>query len=203
MASNEYTYVLQMENFTGNVMAKPLGQSRSNQYIHKFSIYVASRELIGKDWNPREDPNIFYDPSIDSVEPRCEYLRWMNDEEIEELKTLYYIGATCTSGMLHISDSSNTTHDGHRKIRRRYCIYQVQCTIYDLMAMETEGDRALANMVGTPLSLPPSTQLPPSATAAVQKSLDMVNESMAKYLPPSITTHLALTQEATNVVITE
>lgn len=175
-------YLLQLENFDGTVKAKPLGKSVKLSFIYKFAIYVATREKLGRDWNAKEDGDLFYDPVIDAREPQGEYLRWMSDEEVADMNPEYgNVGAICHGGILHVFDSSKTAQ-GCRKIKKRYTVYKVQPTIWDLMAAETEGDICLRELQQVPLCITAS------ATAGVKHILDEPSPTAAKYLPPGYMT---------------
>ena len=191
-------YLLQLENFDGTVRAKPLGKSVRLAFIYKFAIYVSTREKLGRDWDAKEDGDLFYDPIIDCREPQGEYLRWMNDDEVADLNPEYgNVGAICHGGIIHVFDSSKTTTQGCRKIKRRYTVYKVQPTIWDLMAAETEGDICLRELQRVPLCITAS------ATAGVKHVLDEPSPAAAKYLPPGYMTEefnrLRLTNAPSNV----
>ena len=174
------TYVLQIENFDGKIVSKPMSKSNVKQFIYKFALTISTHEYLGRDYSP-EDGNLFYDPLISAREPTREYLRWMMDDEIAELnpendKT----GATCIAGILHLCDNT-VLRNGHRKIKKRYAIYLVKPTIWDMMATETEGDKRLQTLQAAPLCLTDDS------LASIRGDLDEPSDGMDKYLPASYT----------------
>ena len=177
------SFVLQVESFEGTINAIVLGQSRSKAHICTFATYVASHEMLGKDWDVKTDGNIFFDPRIDAREPSGDYLRWMLPTEIAEFNANASKGCDLVHGILHVGDARNCSSDGHRKIKRRYRIFITPVTIYDLMEMESSllsGDTR-----NTPLALPSPSELPASATAAVASTIFDSDKNLSKYLPES------------------
>lgn len=149
--SSNATFVAQVENFEGTVRAKPLGKSDLKPHILRFVEYVAAREMLGHDWNAKEDGDVFYDPIINDREPTKKYLRWMTQEEIDELNSENNSGALCETGILHVSDNSKLV-SGCRKICKRYTIYKVEPTIWDLMNAETPHEELFRQITaGNPL----------------------------------------------------
>lgn len=138
-------YVVQVESFDGKIMAKPLAKSESKRHAYKFMEYVAAREMLGRDWNASEDGDVFYDPVFNCEEPDGEYLRWMTEEEVAELNPITEgnAGASCIGGISHVYNSSRVTKEGYRMMKRRYCTYKVEPTVYDLMESETDGEKKL------------------------------------------------------------
>jgi len=176
------TYVLQQENFVGEVNAMILGQSPKDSHIFLFTTYVAAHQLLGREWNPKIDGNIFYNNNINKAEPKTQYLRWFLPEEIKAFNETHSYGCELLQGILQIS-ALNDLSNGRRKIQRRYRIQYTPYTVFDLMAAEGATDQAFAN--SGPLALPPPSQLPASATAAIASHLPELDSNLAEYLPKS------------------
>lgn len=181
-------FIVTLENFEGsNIYGKPLGRSCRKGYAMKFASAVATRMALGHDYRPDVDGDVFYDPVINGSEPTDEYLRWMTDEESAALKPEENVGGVFVAGIVHVSDS-NTLLRGCRRIKRRFCVYDTELTVFDLMAMETEGDQELARLMKMPL--------PPLGAPEAQSSTGGVSsgELMArKYLPAAPYSHCAAT----------
>ena len=164
-ATSDSKYVVMLENFEGgNVYGKPLGRSCRRGMALRFASAVATRMALGHDYRPGVDGDVFYDPVINGEEPRDEYLRWMTDGEAAALKPEENMGGVFVAGIVHVSDAA-TLLRGCRRIKRRYCVYDTELTVFDLMEMETEGDQELARLMHMPL--PPLGA--PEAQAADQR----------------------------------